>query len=128
MKKDYSFTLTNKPVNSTAARVMSKGEHCPIEEKISKKPWHVYQDTCPPLEKYIGPKEHDLTGKEFGKLTVVGYGGKGAQGARWRCLCSCGKYVSYTAKTLKRGVNTKCDRCHTLDEMRTGTYRKAKID
>ena len=129
MPKDYSFTFTSKPVNATASRVMSRGEECPIEKKYKNLDNVVYQEECPPIEQYIGPDDHNLTGHRYQKLTVVGYGGKatGNSGyAKWVCKCSCGIFVIRRSKTLKRLPDNCCDRCKALDDMRSGKYGKNK--
>lgn len=63
------------------------------------------------------PKIHNfvnLTGKTFGKLTVLGYAGKFGNGKKqhshWWCECSCPeqtiKYIQYSS--LKNGVTVSC--------------------
>lgn len=59
----------------------------------------------------VGTAE-DLTGKVFGKLTVlyrVKNTGK-TRGAKWRCQCSCDEHneVDVLASNLKRGHTTSC--------------------
>lgn len=57
----------------------------------------------------VGTAE-DLTGKEFGRLTVL-YRIKNlgkTSGAKWRCQCSCGKTVDVLAANLKRNHTLSC--------------------
>lgn len=49
---------------------------------------------------------HDLKGLEFGRLTVLGRSEKG--GFFWDCLCSCGKSISTSSKSLKSGYTKSC--------------------
>lgn len=57
----------------------------------------------------IGTAE-DLTGKHFGKLTVLyRVRNTGAtRGAKWKCLCSCGNTVEVLAANLKRNHTLSC--------------------
>ena len=46
---------------------------------------------------------HDLTGKRFGKLTVISRAPNGnGHGARWNCRCDCGKEKIIYANHLER--------------------------
>ena len=52
----------------------------------------------------------DLTGKRFGRLTVlekVENKGK-TTNARWLCLCDCGNTTEVLGTTLRRGESTSC--------------------
>jgi hypothetical protein len=51
-------------------------------------------------------KEHDLTGKRFGRLTVIKLGDSNKQGRRWLCQCDCGNKKLVYGKNLKRGVKS----------------------
>jgi hypothetical protein len=51
-------------------------------------------------------KEFDLTGKRFGKLTVIKYEGSNGQGRKWLCQCDCGREKVIFGKNLKRGVKS----------------------
>lgn len=59
----------------------------------------------------------DLTGKEFGWLTVVGLDHMkridGHNRPFWKCLCKCGQYTVVTSNSLKNGSTRSC-----------GCYRK----
>src|ERR1700744_6788606 len=54
-------------------------------------------------------KFDDLTGRVFGRLTVIGRGQSDSRRhARWICKCECGKEtLSYTL-ALKAGTSTSC--------------------
>lgn len=51
----------------------------------------------------------DMTGRRFGKWTVLeyAYNDKGNQ-AHWRCRCDCGNIVVVSGKTLRAGLSTSC--------------------
>ena len=57
-------------------------------------------------------KREDLTGKRFGKLTVVSidpdYVPQSGRHAKWLCLCDCGNYRSVQSNHLKDGSQTAC--------------------
>lgn len=55
------------------------------------------------------PKRIDLTGKQFGRLTVVGYAGKNKHGdSDWKCKCDCGNYVVVVSGNLRSGHTRSC--------------------
>lgn len=55
------------------------------------------------------PKD-SLVGKIFGRLTVLEYAGTadGGNGALYKCLCTCGKYVTTRANSLRQGATQSC--------------------
>lgn len=50
----------------------------------------------------------DLTGKTFGKLTVLSYAGTMKDRALWNCRCECGKVKVKIGKYLKNGDTRSC--------------------
>lgn len=73
------------------------------------------------------PKVIDLTGKKFGKLTVIGkdkphYTSGGHKQVKWLCKCECGNVVSVTSANLRNGNTTSCgcNRCPDLTGKRFG--------
>lgn len=67
---------------------------------------------CFDLENKLN-KFHDLTGRTFGRLTVLqrdGYAYKpsGSREIKWMCVCDCGNQVSVTATHLNNGDTTSC--------------------
>lgn len=59
----------------------------------------------------------DLTGKKFGRWTVLSFSHKDKTGAiHWHCLCECGKNRSVRTQSLMRGESTSC-----------GCYHKEKV-
>jgi hypothetical protein len=57
------------------------------------------------------PKVKDLSGRRFGRLTVIGYAGRHKKQTYWRCKCDCGFVGRYLASNLQRGATTKCKHC-----------------
>ena len=54
----------------------------------------------------------DLTGKTFGKLTVLHRDKNNPQGdARWGCQCTCGNRTVVLGKSLRSGMTKSCG-CH----------------
>ena len=54
-------------------------------------------------------KHNDLTGKVFGKLTVISEDGRTADRCiRWKCLCECGNEVSTSGRSLTSGHTRSC--------------------
>lgn len=62
----------------------------------------------------------DLTGKRFGRLTVVGRAAdyikpSGKRCAMWHCVCDCGKEKDILGENLKKGATRSCG-CFRSDE------------
>lgn len=56
----------------------------------------------------------DLTGKTFGRLTVIERAGSGAGGqAMWLCQCSCNKQTVVRGQHLRNGNTKSCGCLHT---------------
>src|SRR5574343_1342997 len=50
----------------------------------------------------------ELTGRRFGRLTVVAYDRGSRQGAMWQCQCDCGGKKSVPAYRLIDGITKSC--------------------
>lgn len=50
------------------------------------------------------PPKKDITGKRFGRLTVVSYLGN----SKWRCICDCGNATDVKTSNLNNGHTTSC--------------------
>jgi hypothetical protein len=79
----------------------------------------------------MNKKIKDLTGKKFGRLTVIKENGR-TNGKRklvvWLCRCECGNYVNRTAKALTTSKNSGCDNCKFIREDLTGKrYGKIQV-
>lgn len=55
------------------------------------------------------PNLIDLTGKRFGRLTVIEYLGKG----RWLCACECGNRKAVSGPHLRSGATKSCGCLHS---------------
>lgn len=54
-------------------------------------------------------QKQDLTGKRFGKLTVLGLAGRKRQNARlWKCQCDCGNICEKPTNELNSGYAKSC--------------------
>lgn len=61
----------------------------------------------PPLSTH--PRLMNLLGQRFGRLVVVGYGGKTKSNALWWCKCDCGEAVRLPSNSLRGGHSKSCD-------------------
>lgn len=51
----------------------------------------------------------NLLGKQFGKLTVIGFAGLDARrNSRWLCVCDCGQQRTHSGCNLKKGKIISC--------------------
>ncbi len=50
----------------------------------------------------------DLSGKVYGKLSVVSFAGTDRYGAWWHCECSCGKRLNVSSRSLKHVEKLSC--------------------
>ena len=54
----------------------------------------------------------DLTGRKFGRLTVLGPGERNSKGRyRWKCECECGRIINTYACSLISGHTKSCGEC-----------------
>lgn len=77
-----------------------------MEKKVEgqKKTWKNLHKRNPPIQ-----EKYDLTGKKFGRLTVIKYFGKGKYKAlRWECQCECGGKSITLGKDLRKGTTKSC--------------------
>ena len=54
------------------------------------------------------PTFKNLTGRSFGRLTVLGYAGKAGQHSKWFCECACGKIATPFSNSLISGETQSC--------------------
>lgn len=102
MKEIYNLT----PINSTAAKVVSNGEHYQPHHKQNGEHWENKPITLP-----LPKNTCNRIGHRQGRLTVVGYMGKNKKrGAKWLVKCDCGHYETRYWKSLTNKNNTG-DRC-----------------
>lgn len=50
----------------------------------------------------------DLTGRKYGRLTVLGYAGKRGRMIMWSCRCDCGRTGVYAGNNLVHGFTRSC--------------------
>ena len=103
-----------RPVDRIAARVVGAGVS--FEFKISDGAVNSFLPL--PIRKPAGTEKGqtsfvDLTGRFFGRLTVIGISAEVA--ARWVVRCVCGSYGLRTAKAIKSAdPEGCCHQCHVL--------------
>ena len=74
------------------------------------------------------PKKIDLTGKRFGRLTVLYRNGSNPKGlAMWHCLCDCGNECDKIGVYLREGTSTSCG-CYQKDYARQAHLKNNKYD
>jgi len=66
----------------------------------------------------IPPRVQDLTGRRFGRWTVLGYAGKKNGSHRWHCRCDCGIERIVAGENLKRGDTKSCG-CYHSERVRS---------
>lgn len=54
------------------------------------------------------PKFHNLTGKSFGRLKIIGYLGILNRRSHWYCKCECGNINRFAASDLMSGKTLSC--------------------
>lgn len=59
------------------------------------------------------PRFQDLTGKTFGRLTVIGYAGKKRHQSHWLCRCKCGSVKIIRACSIMSGHTVSCGCLHS---------------
>lgn len=61
----------------------------------------------------------DLTGKQFGRWTVIKRGENTSRGsAQWICQCQCGTIKTIVGSSLRNGSSTSCG-CYKIENSRT---------
>lgn len=60
------------------------------------------------------PRFHDLTGKKYGRLLVLGYSGN----CKWLCRCDCGKEKDVLSQNIQSGASSSCG-CRMMEVSRT---------
>ena len=85
-----------------------------------------------------GPKPQDLTGRKFGRWTVLAGGPTSVNPARWSCTCDCGETAEVLVASLSNGRSQSCG-CYHRDQTsaanlkdpdtvaRTHLYRKTRV-
>ena len=78
--------------------------------------------------RHLPPNFKDLTGRRFGRLTVLEYElpEPGRRGARWICLCDCGVRCTVDAFHLISGKTSSCG-CYRKEVASRNTVYAHKI-
>jgi hypothetical protein len=103
----FDRIITSSPVNATAGRVMSRGEHWEPEGQLP--PGLKHWKSPPQMRAFQTGGSNgaaiDFTGRTFGRFTVLGlWSEQASDGARWICRCVCGDYEARSAKTIKAAI------------------------
>ena len=105
-----------KPVDQTAALVVSRGEHFEYVQLGS--------ELCTPLPPHTKPVESDednLAGIKFGRLTVIGRHDAGK--IRWVCRCVCGNYVLRRPVAIQAAAHdSACPQCYLMAVSKRNEY------
>ena len=126
MPKDYPVP-NDIPVNTVAARIMSKGTHFdPIQ-----KPTHTGLNWDNPPEMQPVPQNLiNRIGETQDRMTIVGWYGKG----KWVARCVCGLYESRRNRNWVKwrdnpSPNKKnhCRRCEKLEHIRWMATNRHKL-
>lgn len=67
----------------------------------------------------------DLTGRSFGRLTVVQRTDNKGKSVRWKCICDCGKSIIVYSTNLVRSKTISCG-CYDLERKSTHGLRHTK--
>lgn len=121
------------PINITAALVVSKGVHYEMTSKIQV-PEYVGPPQIIPRHKLpTSPSFIDLTGRQKGRLKVLGL--MAEEQGRWVVRCACGTYTTRSAKSIKStdvNPNAHFDACrecmHFAQMKREEIFRRTGKD
>lgn len=69
----------------------------------------------------------NLSGKRFGKLTVIKYLYRNKTNYYWECLCDCGKIKNISRQNLKSGTATSCGCSRTAMLIKRGLDKRLKF-
>lgn len=105
----------DKPINRTAALVMSKGVHHEVQIGCGNAEWEI-----PPI---FHPSP--LKGLRNGRITVIGQLEENKP-SKLLCKCVCGRYVMRTAKGMKRFKENPdvCSKCYGLALMKRNEHHR----
>lgn len=122
------FDIDYKPMNKTAALVVSKGfEYTPDLKKSDQVESKLPLETKPITDSEKGSSEfEDLTGFKIGRFTVMGRNAVG-RGRGWVVRCNCGNYAIRTKKSIQNEKNygDRCQECRHLAQLkRKDHYRR----
>lgn len=107
---NFDAILTSTPLNSTAAKVTARGEHwvprTPLPAGLEH--WKARPLVKPYVANPQDRQAPDLTGKRFGRFTVIGVlddsGAGKNRGLRWVCQCACGDYEAKKSRAIRSAL------------------------
>lgn len=119
-----------RPINATAARVVSTGTHYTPNKRHGSQVF----DVRPPIRQETRrdrsvPGYRNLSGVRRGRLVAVGLAE--SAGIKWVMRCDCGSYVIRTNKAVCNEANgaDACEECrHLLYLKRNELYRRTGKD
>ena len=118
--KDYDDIIRSEPIDRLSRRVISKG----IDYSYNKV-GNLFFEFCPPTKKFPGPKEHDLTGKRFGRFVVIGY--THYSSGRWVVRCDCGTYEIRRSIGLKNLNRALCCKCQQIERIKNKPSERTRL-
>ncbi len=122
-ERDEKIALS-KPIDKTAANVISEGEEYNFEVRDKT----IMRLTPIRCGSFKGRSQDDLTGRIFGRLLVVGFRAKkgGNSHGRWVCKCTCGYFIVKKSKSLRKSIlEPMCLECRNRIKMKN-QYRTVK--
>lgn len=123
--------VTRRPVNRTAARVISIGpKGLESSKRIAQRHSDVPLPTRPYTKAYAQSGNlPNLQGHVFGALTVIGLWKEKTEAGhlRWVCRCLCGSYLTRSTRSVQNHHNAKdaCDKCRHLAHLKKAALWRA---
>jgi len=119
--------VVRNPIDRNAFNVVQPGDA----------PWPTrsggeWRGAAPPLLRDRRPNDQqDMTGRTFGKLTVIGLSTKAGKDSRggaacWICRCECGYFVARKTKAVRNSRNNydACTQCRHVEALKEAPYRR----
>lgn len=118
----FDKLFASKPVNKQTAMANSGGYTYAPKIKEGARTSQI----CPPILPMSPRVPEDLTGKKFGRLTVVGYGGrhKNKHVTQWVVRCVCGNFEYRRSKSINNPSNfgDRCQECDAILHLKRQDY------
>lgn len=112
MRKNLIYDRpTSLPVNRLAARILKPGINYEPDKIIDQRHWDARPKTIP-----VSRSIKNVTGKKFGRFTVVGLYLRDKRGSLWAVKCVCGSFETRRTRSVINPSNDKdrCDKCRHL--------------
>jgi len=122
MKRNRIFDEgANRAVNRSTAYIAAKGVHYEPNKRLGNQPLWKTRPALKPV-----PQGFDnLTGRKFGRFTVIGLiGGLSTPRFYWVVRCACGNYETRRPKAIKNPKNNldRCADCRHLLFLKRESY------